>query len=214
VKQPLPLPGGGVSDLAIGQALPAPSAWGVTRAFQTGLVPEVAMIRKSKIGGGKPDAGGGGVTSGGTTTSETIVTVTIQNVQTTGELSPAAVKRVLKAEAAKLAQCCQDSAKSDFMLPATVTLVFTVGTDGKVSADPVGKPPLASQGLERCLALRGLQFPSSRKASTQVTVTWPWQSNRPPLPRKMRTGGMAYPPVLPSVLHVIKLDNNNGYGNA
>jgi Ca-activated chloride channel homolog len=164
VKQPLPLPAG-VSDLAIGQAVPAPG----TQAFHKGLMPEVAMIKKSKAGGDKADVAGGG----GTTKSATTVSVTLQDIQTTGELSPVAVKQVMESEVAKLEQCCQDTVKSGFMLPATITLVFTVGTDGKVSADPVGKPPLASQGLESCLAkaFRGLKFPNSRKASTQVTVT-------------------------------------------
>lgn len=172
VKQPLPMPEG-VSDLAIGQAVPAPAQWGGTQAFQKGLVPEVAMIRKSKATKPSHDVAGGSASPGGATASETSVTVTIQDVQTKGDLSLAAVKQVLENEVAKLERCCQDCAKSGFMLPSTITLVFTVGTDGKAGADPIGKPPLASQGLESCLAkaFRGLQFPSSQKASTQVTVT-------------------------------------------
>jgi Ca-activated chloride channel homolog len=168
VKQPLPLPEG-VSDLAIGVALPAPSALGATRAFRSGLAPEVAMARKPKTGGAKPDAAGGGVTLPPTAA----VTVTIQDVQTTGALSAAAVRQVLEAQVAKLARCCQAAATRASKLPATLTLVFTVETDGKVSAEPVGKPPLASQELESCLAkaLRSLQFPSSPQASTRVTVT-------------------------------------------
>jgi Ca-activated chloride channel homolog len=172
VKQPLPLPEG-VSDLAIGAAVPAPSWYGGTQAFRKGLVPEVAMVRKSKTGGTKPDVAGGGVGPGGTTATKKTVTVTLQDVQTKGDLSPASVKQVLEAEVAKLQQCCQDAAKSGFMLPATITLVFTVETNGKVSADPIGKPPLASQGLASCLAkaFRSFLFPTSQKASTQVTVT-------------------------------------------
>ncbi len=172
VKQPLPLPEG-VSDLAIGQALSAPSRSGGTMAFNKGLIPEVAMVGKPKAGGAKPDGAGGEVSPRGTTVSETNLSVTVQDVQTKGDLSPAAVKQVLETEVAKLARCYQDAAKSSFKLPAIVTLVFTVGTDGKVTTGPLGKPPLASQELERCLAatFRGLQFPSSPKASTQVTVT-------------------------------------------
>ncbi len=168
VKQPLPLPAG-VSNLAIGESVLAPS-WG---GFQKGLVPEVTMIRKPAATQPSLDVAGGGLTPGGAAASETSVTVTIQEVRTKGDLPPAAVKKVLESEVAKLARCCQDAAKSGRKLPATLTLVFTVGTDGKVSADPVGKPPLASQEFANCLAatFRGLQFPSSQKALTQVTVT-------------------------------------------
>ena len=100
------------------------------------------------------------------------MTVKIQDVQTKAGLTPAAVRKVLEAELAKLARCCQDAVKSGFKLPAEITLVFTVGTDGKVSGDPVGKPPLANQGFESCLAatFRGLQFPEPQKAPVQVTV--------------------------------------------
>jgi hypothetical protein len=50
--------------------------------------------------------------------------------------------------------------------------VFTVGTDGTVSGEPLGKPPLADQGFEKCLAssLKSLQFPKPKKAAAQVTV--------------------------------------------
>ena len=73
---------------------------------------------------------------------------------------------------AKLARCCQDAVKSGYKLPAEITLVFTVGADGKVSGDPVGKPPLADQGFESCLAaaFRSLQFPPTQKTAVQVTV--------------------------------------------
>lgn len=172
VKQPLPLPEG-VSDLAIGQSMPAmaPAApWG-TKGMMASTLPEAAFVKKKAT---KPayDVAGRGE-PGGTTASETSVTVTIQDVQTKGDLSPAAVKQVLETEVAKLQRCCQDAVKSGFKLPATITLVFTVGTDGKVSADPIGKPPLASQGFESCLAatFRSLQFPQPQKNSTQVTVT-------------------------------------------
>ncbi|MFA4901919.1 MAG: VIT domain-containing protein [Desulfobaccales bacterium] len=164
VKQPLPLPEG-VSDSAVGQAMPAmaPGApWG-TKGMMASRLPEEAFVRKSKAT--KP--------SHDVAASETSVTVTLQDIQTKGDLPPAAVKKVLENEVAKLERCCQDTVKSGLMLPATITLVFTVGTDGKVSADPIGKPPLASQGLESCLAaaFRSLQFPGSQKDATQVTVT-------------------------------------------
>jgi Ca-activated chloride channel family protein len=174
VKQPLPLPEG-VSDSAVGQAMPAmaPAApWG-TKGMMASRLPEEAYVRKSKATKPSHDVAGGGASPGGTAASETSVTVTLQDVQTKGDLSPAAVKKVLQNEVAKLERCCQDTVKSGLMLPATITLVFTVGIDGKVSADPIGKPPLASQGLESCLAaaFRSLQFPGSQKDATQVTVT-------------------------------------------
>ncbi|MHB9073745.1 MAG: VIT domain-containing protein [Desulfobaccales bacterium] len=174
VTQPLPLPEG-VSDLAVGQAMPAmaPAApWG-TGGMMASRLPEAAYVRKSKATKPSHDVAGGGASPGGTAVPEPAVNITLQDVQTKGDLSPAAVKKILENEVAKLERCCQDTVKSGFMLPATITLVFTVGTDGKVSADPIGKPPLASQGLESCLAaaFRTLQFPGSQKNATQVTVT-------------------------------------------
>jgi Ca-activated chloride channel family protein len=171
VKQPLPLPEG-VSDLAIGESVPAPSPWGGPMAFQKGLVPEMTLVRKSKATKPSHDVAGGGATAGGTEVLEPAMTITIQDVQTKGDLSPATVKKVLESEMAKLTRCCQDAFKSSLKPPSEITLVFTIGTDGKVSADPVGKPPLANQEFERCLAacFRGLQFPQSQKAPIQVTV--------------------------------------------
>ena len=93
-------------------------------------------------------------------------------MQTGGALPAAAVRKVLVAEAARLARCCQDAVKNGYQLPAEITLVFTVGTDGKILGEPVGKPPLANQGFESCLAqtLKGLEFPKAKKAPAQVTV--------------------------------------------
>jgi Ca-activated chloride channel homolog len=171
VKQPLPLPEG-VSDLAVGQPMAmAPAApWG--RGKMASRLPETYV---EKLEATKPghDVTGGGVTPGGTSVTEPAVTITVQDVKTKGDLPSDAVRKVLETEMAMLERCCQDAAKQGFKLPATITLVFTVGSDGKVSADPIGKPPLASQEFESCLAqaLRSLQFPSSQKAPTQVTVT-------------------------------------------
>jgi Ca-activated chloride channel homolog len=171
VKQPLPLPEG-VSDLAVVQPMAmAPAApWG--RGKMASRLPE-AYVEKLEATKPGHDVTGGGVTPGGTAVPEPAVAITVRDVKTKGNLSPDAVKKVLESEMTMLERCCQDAAKQGFKLPATITLVFTVGTDGKVNADPIGKPPLASQEFESCLAqaFRSLQFPSSQKAATQVTVT-------------------------------------------
>lgn len=172
VKQPLPMPEG-VSDLAVGQAMPAmaPAApWG-TGGLMASRLPEEAFVKKSKVG--KHDMSIGGASSGGTPVAEAAVTIKIQDVKTKGDLTPAAVQQVLETEVAKLERCCQDAAKTGFKLPATITLVFTVGADGQVSADPVAQPPLAPQGFASCMAatFRSLHFPQSPKVATQVTVT-------------------------------------------
>ena len=104
--------------------------------------------------------------------AEPTVPVKVQDVQTSGALTAAAVRQVLVAETARLERGCQDAVKNGYQLPAEITLVFTVGTDGQVRGEPLGKPPLANQGFENCLAqaLKGLQFPQVRKAPAQVTV--------------------------------------------
>jgi len=108
----------------------------------------------------------------GTGKSEAAVTVKIKGVETEGALAPAAVRQVLKAELARLTSCCQDAVKRGFQLPGEITLVFKVGIDGQVMGRPLGKPPLADQGFENCLAstIQTLQFSPSRRSVTQVTV--------------------------------------------
>ncbi|MCX5888751.1 MAG: VIT domain-containing protein [Deltaproteobacteria bacterium] len=170
VKQPLPMPAG-VSDLAIGGAMP-PGAPMPSMAYRGGPMGERGLGLKAKTKTSY-DTAAGGAPPTGTATPEAAVTVKIKDVQTNKRaLAPATVRQALEAELAKLARCCQDAVKSGYKLPAEITLVFTVGTDGKVSADPIGKPPLADQGFESCLAatFRSLQFPQPQKAAVQVTV--------------------------------------------
>ncbi len=115
---------------------------------------------------------GGGLPRVGTGATGPAVTVQAKEVQSRGALPAAAVRRVLVAETARLARSCQDAVHSGYQLPAEITLVFMVGTDGQVTGEPVGKPPLANQGFESCLAqtLKGLQFPQVRQAPARVTV--------------------------------------------
>ncbi|MCX5892392.1 MAG: trypsin, partial [Deltaproteobacteria bacterium] len=183
VKQPLPLPEG-VSDLAIGGAVPGgtmasmmPSSPGMGGGMMPSRVYEMGHSKKAKAGKPSYDTaqGGGGSAPEGTPPKpapEPVVTVKVKDVQTGGALPAAAVRKILVAEAARLARCCQDAVKSGFQLPAEITLVFTVGTDGKIVGEPVGKPPLANQGFESCLAqaLKALEFPKAKKAPAQVTV--------------------------------------------
>jgi hypothetical protein len=106
------------------------------------------------------------------TVPEAAVTVKIREVRTQGGLAPAAIREGLNAELAKLARSCQDAVQRGYQLPATITLVFAVGTDGQVRGEPLGKPPLADQGFEKCLAatFKSLQFPKPKRAAAQVTV--------------------------------------------
>ena len=135
---------------------------------------EMALMQKKTIPHGYDASlgSGGGLPQGGTGTAEPAVTVKVKDVQTGGALPAAAVRKVLAAEAARLARCCQEAVKNGYQLPAEITLVFTVGTDGKILGKPVGKPPMANQGFESCLAqtLKGLQFPKTKQAPAQVTV--------------------------------------------
>jgi Ca-activated chloride channel family protein len=171
VKQPLPLPAG-VSDLAVGQGRPG-AVMPSMMPYRAGPVRELSKKVKTPQPGYDAAAEGGvrQVEPGFSGTTET-VQVAIRDVQTKAGLTPAAVRKVLEAELAKLSRCCQDAVKSGFKLPAEITLVFTVDTGGKVSAAPVGKPPLANQDFENCLAatFRGLQFSKPLKAPVQVTV--------------------------------------------
>jgi Ca-activated chloride channel family protein len=184
VKQPLPLPEG-VSDPAIGGSAPGAPMASMMMSPSPSQAPgyggrglgEMALVKK-KAGPHSYDTSlesGGGAPKGmpPATTAEPAVTVKVRDVQTGGALPAAAVRKALVAEAARLARCCQDAVKNGYQLPAEITLVFTVGTDGKVTGEPVGKPPLANQGFESCLAqtLKGLEFPQAKKAPAQVTVT-------------------------------------------
>ena len=180
VKQPLPLPEG-VSDLAIGGSAPGTpmaSMMPPSPGYGGKYIPERGFTRKAKAPKPSYDtaqAGSGGGAPQGTpptTTPEPAVTVKVKDVQTVGALPAAGVRQVLVDEAARLARCCQDAVKNGYQLPAEITLVFTVGTDGQVMGEPVGKPPLANQGFESCLAqaLKGLDFPQAKKAPAQVTV--------------------------------------------
>jgi Ca-activated chloride channel family protein len=169
VKQPLPLPEG-VSDRAVGgispglpmaSMMPAPGAAG---EYRRGLV----MAKKMR----DPGAGQKGEADQETAKPAPAVTVKIKGLRSEGALASAAIRKVLQAELDKLARCCQDAVKRGFQLPAEITLVFKVGADGKVLGKPLGKPPLADQGFEDCLAatLQTLQFAQVQKGATRVTV--------------------------------------------
>jgi Ca-activated chloride channel family protein len=171
VKQPLPLPAG-VSDLALGEMRAgAPLAARLTASRPAGERGSgLVMAKKSRESGQDQTTAADHGT--GKSLPVAAVAVKIKSVQIQGGLTPAAVRQVLKAQLAKLARCCQEAVQHGFKLPATITLVFTVGTDGTVSGEPLGKPPLADQGFEKCLAssLKSLQFPKPKKAAAQVTV--------------------------------------------
>ncbi|MCL4503928.1 MAG: AgmX/PglI C-terminal domain-containing protein [Deltaproteobacteria bacterium] len=176
VKQPLPLPQG-VSDLALGEGgAAAPMAlMPGSRGYGAKYMPETAWVRKKSgpHGYNVASAGPGGAAPGETgTAAGPAVTVTVKNVQIDGALPAAEVRQVLNNAAAQLSRCCQDAVKTGYQLPAEITLVFTVGPDGKIVGEPAGKPPLANQGFESCLSqtLKALEFPKAQKAPAQVTV--------------------------------------------
>ena len=171
VKQPLPLPEG-VSDLAIGESR--------SKAMMPSMMPgsPTRLLAKDETGGfmgggRKPMTGphGGGTVPGKPGAPQ--VSVTIKDIQVKGNLTPAAVQRVLEAELAKLTQCCQDAAKAGLRLPAEITLTFTIGLDGKSAGTPKVTLTTPQKSLENCLAaaLKGIQFPQPQPAPVPVTVT-------------------------------------------
>jgi Ca-activated chloride channel family protein len=169
VKQPLPLPEG-VSDLAVR---------GERR--MKGMMPSMMpgspsrMLTKDEsvefMGGGrKPKTG---PHAGGPVTAEPKVSVTVKDVRVQGGLTPAAVRKALEDELAKLTQCCQDAAQAGLQLPAELTLTFTIGLNGKITGAPTVTPAATPKSLKNCLAsaLKGIPFPQPQPAAAPVTVT-------------------------------------------
>jgi Ca-activated chloride channel family protein len=171
VKQPLPLPEG-VSDLAIGESR--------SKAMMPAMMPpaESRMVAKDGgmgfMGGGrKPKTGPHG---GGTVPAEPMVSkvsVTVKDVQVKGGLTPDAVQKALEGDLAKLTQCCQDAAKAGVKLPAELTVIFTIGLDGRIAGTPKVALSATHKSLKDCLvaALKGIQFPQPQPAAVPVTVT-------------------------------------------
>jgi Ca-activated chloride channel homolog len=168
VKQPLPLPEG-VSNLAVGE--------GAMKAMMPSMMPGAPSRLMAKdqggyMGGGrKPKAGPHG--GGGAVTEEAGVTVAIKDVKVKGGITAAEVRKALEAELGKLERCCADAAQAGLMLPAEITVSFTLGPDGKISGEPkVSLGPKLSS-LETCLteALKGMTLAPAPLAATPVTIT-------------------------------------------
>jgi len=161
VKQPLPLPEG-VSDLAIGQPL-MPAMMPSAGLRQKGGMSEVALDRSGKAGS----------RSGKEVPQETGVSLTVKDLQVKGGLTPAAVRKALEDELAKLTQCCQDAVHTGLKVPVELTVSFTIGLNGRIAGTPKVTLAAAPTSLENCLAaaLKGIQFPQPQPASVLVTVT-------------------------------------------
>ncbi len=97
----------------------------------------------------------------------------IKGVKTAGALSPVLVRKILTADFPRLTDCCREAARNAVPLPGKITLVFHVGPDGRLTGEPLGKPPLANQKFESLMAsaFRTLQFPTFTGAPVQVEVT-------------------------------------------
>lgn len=97
----------------------------------------------------------------------------IKGVKTEGALGPTTVRKTLTADFARLSACCREAAQNAVPLPRRITLVFQVGPDGRLTGEPLGKPPLADQKFESLMAsaFRTLQFPTFKGAPVQVEVT-------------------------------------------
>jgi len=173
VKQPLPLPEG-VSDLAIGES----RSKGIMPSMMPPPGSPSRMLSKDEsmgyMGGGrkaKTGPHGSGAVPAEPEVSK--VSVTVKDVQVKGNLTPAAVRKALEDELAKLTPCCQDAAQAGLKLPAEITLTFTIGLDGKSAGIPKITLAAPQKSLENCLAaaLKGIQFPQPQTAPVPVTVT-------------------------------------------
>ena len=171
VKQPLPLPEG-VSNLAIGES----RMQGIMPSMMPGS-PSKMLARDESMGfmggGRKPKTGPHGGSTAPAEPGAPQVSVTVKDIQVKGNLIPAAVQKALEDELAKLTQCCQDAAKAGLKLPAEITLIFTIGLDGKSTGTPKVTLTTPQPSLENCLAaaLKGIQFPQPQPAPVPVTVT-------------------------------------------
>jgi Ca-activated chloride channel family protein len=163
VKQPLPLPEG-VSDLAVGGGPPGvkykkgmPMASLARPSGPTALKQEEYVAPTPSKGKPSPAVPG--------------LKVAVQILGVKGKIDKTQLKQVLDAEAFRLAACCEDARKSGVKLSREITLVFTIGPDGKVAGEILPKPPLASEALTKCLsqAVQGIGFPRPAKP-VQVTV--------------------------------------------
>jgi hypothetical protein len=88
-----------------------------------------------------------------------------------GKIDKAQLKKALEAEVYKLTACCEDARKKGVQLAKEITLVFTIGSDGKVAGEILPKPPLASEALTKCLSqvVQSMAFPSPAQP-VEVTV--------------------------------------------
>jgi len=175
VKQPLPLPEG-VSDLAVGGG---PRALKVERSKGgVGLLPfpasptkadELAVRLSEPFSGSVPGEPAQPLVA---EPAAPAVKLALQVIQVKGGLDAAAIQKVLEANLAKLAACCEAAVKKGGRLPPAITLTFTVGPDGKVAGPVRPKPPLGHQALTQCLGntVQGILFPSPGERAGQVTV--------------------------------------------
>jgi Ca-activated chloride channel family protein len=164
VKQPLPLPEG-VSDLAVGGSAPG-AGYRMGMPMTSMARPAGPLAFKKELDptsvAPAPGKAGAKATPG--------LTVAVQVVGIKGRMDKAALNQVLADAAPTLAACCEDARRRGVKLAKEITLVFTLGTDGRVAGEILPKPPLASEALTKCLsqAVRGIGFP---RPATPIVVT-------------------------------------------
>lgn len=173
VKQPLPLPEG-VSDLAVGGYGPGGAAKLMMPSYMPGAARPSAPWGKGPLamkGEVVPPPYSPGVKGGPTQPPAAGLKVSVQVVGVKGKIDKAQLKKALDAETSRLAACCEDARKKGVKLAKEITLVFTIGPDGKVAGEVLPKPPLASADLTKCLSqvVQGMAFPTPAKP-VEVTV--------------------------------------------
>ena len=174
VRQPLPLPEG-VSDLAVG------GGGGPRMAAKLMMPPsrksDMAMAKGGAYAPESPSDVGARPPAAPKTPATGVqppaaVKVEIQVTQIKGKLDKALVEKVLQAEAAKLAACCEDAVKKGAKLPQEIILIFKIDQGGKVTGKVLPKPPLGQEAVTQCLsrAIKAITFPAPERKSVEVTV--------------------------------------------
>ena len=177
VTQPLPLPEG-VTDLAVGGmggsayrvggAVPqAKLSWGLASRR-----PDMALPPSSPVPHTFTPSGPSEGKTAAPQEKPAKVKVGIQVAQVEGGLDRKAVQEALEAKEQELAACFEGALKAGVKLPATITLTFTLGPDGKVRGQVLPQPSLGNEDLARRLgqAVQSAAFPKPGPKGAAVTV--------------------------------------------
>ena len=112
--------------------------------------------------------GGGGMRSRNTA----VPSISIGQPTVKGDLDKAIIRRYIKRNIQKLMYCYEKQLLVKPKLKGTVTIDFTIGVDGKVSASSAAG--MKDKDVESCVAsvVKGIEFPKP-KGGADVTVAYP-----------------------------------------